>query len=82
MYLDYYYSNKYPGQPPTEIGIGVDIFDFRVPFKLTAPVKAQYRFVFDRGDLGRRRFEKQRLDIEEGRVIMTMNGRRMTYVKH
>ena len=79
---DGYTINYRPGQPPTEIGIGVDIFNFRVPFSLAAPLKAQYRFVFDRGDLGRRRFEQQRLNVEEGRVIMTMNGRRMTYVKH
>ena len=71
------------GMPPTEISIGVDIFEFRVPFALAAPLKARYRFVFDRGDLGRRRFEQQRLEIGDGRVFMTMNnGHRLTYVRH
>ena len=71
------------GLPPTEIGIGIDIFDLRVPFTLAAPLKASYRFVFDRGDLGRRRFEQQRLEIGDGRVFMTMNnGHRLTYVRH
>jgi hypothetical protein len=71
-----------PGMPPTEIGIGVDVGDFRVPFPLSGQVKAHYRFAFDRGDLGRRRFERERLTVDKNRVTLTLNGRAMTYVRH
>ncbi|MDZ7630175.1 MAG: hypothetical protein U5K74_02155 [Gemmatimonadaceae bacterium] len=69
------------GMPPTELGIGVDMVDFRVPFLLGAPVHAAYRFVFDRGDLGTRRFDRERLAVSPDRLTMTLNGRALTYVR-
>jgi len=68
--------------PPTLLGISVEMLKFRVPFALTAPVKATYRFVVDRGDMGTRRFEAKRLRVDEGRLTMTINGERLTYVRH
>lgn len=70
------------GMAPTLLAIGVEMLEFRVPFALTAPVKATYRFVFDRGDLGTRRFTAQHLQTTEGRLLMTINGQRLTYVRH
>ena len=77
-----YTLNFEPDQPPTELGIGVDMLDFHVPFPLSGQVSAFYRFVFDRGDLGTRRFEREQLIVAPGRLTMRMNGRPMTYVRH
>lgn len=77
-----YTLNFEPGEPPTELGIGVDMLDFRVPFPLTGQVRAFYRFVLDRGDLGTRRFERERVIVAPGRLTLRINGRPMTYVRH
>ncbi len=70
------------GDAPTEISIGVDMLGFMVPFPIGGKPKALYQFVFDQGDLATRRFEQQRLDISDEQLVMTMNGRRLTYIRH
>jgi hypothetical protein len=67
---------------PTEISVGYDMLNFMVAFPLARPPAAEYRFIFSPGDLGIRRFEAERLEIEDGALIMTRNGRRMRYVRH
>lgn len=69
------------GDAPTALAVGYDVVDFLVTFPLKAPLRALYTFEFDRGDLGRIRFESQRLEIADGRLILAMNGRRMRYVR-
>ncbi|MBC7841662.1 MAG: hypothetical protein H7099_05095 [Gemmatimonadaceae bacterium] len=76
-----YTLNFVKGMPPSEVGIGVSIVKFRVGFPLSGTVHSTYRFLFDPGDLGRRRFEGERLRIEDGVLIMTRNGHPMRYVR-
>ena len=70
------------GDTPTELSVGYDMLNLMVPFQLGRAPKAVYKFVFDRGDLGVRRFEASRAIIEANQLTLTMNGRRMTYVRH
>jgi hypothetical protein len=77
-----YTLNFRRGMPPSEIGIGITMLEFRVGFPLTGAVHAKYRFIFDPGDLGTRRFEAERLRIEDGALIMTRNDHPMRYVRH
>lgn len=77
------YTFRYaPGSPPTEIGVGVEMVEFRVAFPLPQQPKAAYRFVFRPGDIGVRRFEAERLAIEPGSLVLTLNGRAMIYVRN
>lgn len=70
------------GRAPTVIGLGVDALGFRTPFDISGKPRALYRFVFLPGDLGRRRFSDERFTVEPGRLVMTLNGRAMKYVRH
>ncbi|MCC7053426.1 MAG: hypothetical protein IT355_09165 [Gemmatimonadaceae bacterium] len=69
------------GDAPTEISIGYDVLGFMVAFPLEGKPRATYRFVFDRGDLGRHRFEGARLETATNQLILTRNGRRLHYVR-
>ena len=69
------------GDAPTELSVGYDVFDFMVNFPIEGKPKAVYRFVFDRGDLGRYRFEDARLAVEGDTLVLVRNGRRMEYVR-
>jgi hypothetical protein len=70
------------GVPPAELGVGIDMLNFRVSFPLSNPAKSVYRFVFDRGDLGTRRFENEHVGVAPDTLRVTINGRRLTYVRH
>ena len=70
------------GDTPTELSVGYDILDLMFPFPLSRPLKSTYRFVFDRGDIGVRRFDATRLIAGTKQLTMTMNGQRMNYVRH
>jgi hypothetical protein len=66
---------------PIEISVGYRILSFNAAFPLTIPPAAEYRFVFDPGDLGTRRFEAETLIVSNTELIMKRDGRRMTYVR-
>lgn len=70
------------GDTPTELSVGYDILNLMFPFPLGRPPKSTYRFVFDRGDLGVRRFDAIRLTVAKNQLTMTMNGQRMNYARH
>lgn len=70
------------GRAPTVIGLGVEPLRFRTTFDISGKPRALYRFAFVPGDLGRRRFSDERLAVEPGRLVMTLNGRAMKYVRH
>lgn len=77
------YVHHFPkGSAPAVIGVGVDGLGFRSPFDVGGKPRALYRFVFLPADLGRRRFSDERLAVEPGRLVMTLNGRAMKYVRH
>jgi hypothetical protein len=70
------------GDTPTELSVGYDVMNLMFPFPLGRAPKALYRFVFDRGDLGVRRFDATALTVDTNQLTMTMNGRSMSYVRH
>lgn len=67
------------GDAPTEISVGYDVVDFMVRFPIAGKPKGTYRFVFDRGDLGRYRFEAARLAMDGDALVLVRNGHRMRY---
>ena len=69
------------GDAPTELSVGYDVLNFMVNFPIDGKPKAVYRFVFDRGDLGRYRFEGERLSVEDTTLVLVRNGHRMRYVR-
>lgn len=73
--------NFVKGMPPSEVGVGVSIFNLRMSFPLSGTGYSTYRFLFDPGDLGRRRFDGETLRVEDGVLIMTRNGHPMRYVR-
>jgi hypothetical protein len=52
-----------------------------VNFPLKRPPAASYRFIFDPGDLGKRRFERESLSYVADTLFMIRNGRRLRYVR-
>jgi hypothetical protein len=70
-----------PADAPTEIAVGYDVLNFMVSFPLKRPPAASYRFIFDPGDLGKRRFERESLSYVADTLFMIRNGRRLRYVR-
>ena len=70
------------GDTPTELSVGCDMLNLMVSFPLGGAPKSLYRFVFDHGDLGVRRFDATRLTVAKNQLTMTMNGQRMNYARH